>query len=84
VVVDAGAEEGDARDDVLRSELLEMTRELRLGERRRHLEVACEPDATGDVAEEFVNRRDPDRGQHLLAIGVGEREVAHCVSSSSR
>ena len=49
VVVDPGAEERelDARVRVLRGQLLQVADELRLGERRRHIELALEPHASG-------------------------------------
>ena len=52
---------------VLRRELLEMTRELGLTERRRNVELAAEADAGWDLLEELVDRRDADRGEHLRA-----------------
>ena len=51
VVVDAGAEEGDLVDHVLRRELLEVAGQLGLGEGGRHVERAPEADRGGDVAE---------------------------------
>ena len=42
-------------------------------------ELALEANASGDLLEELVDRRDADRLEHLLAVGVGEREEPrHC------
>ena len=56
--------------------------DLLLGERRRHLE-AGRADGGGDVREQVVDRGDPDRRQHRLAIGVGVRRVGHQPAISS-
>ena len=88
VVVDARSEEGelDARVRVLGRELLEMPDELRLGECRRHGQVAGEPDRLGDLLEEVVDRGDTDRREHLVAVTLCEREVAvrHCSATTAR
>ena len=72
VVVDPRAEEADLVDDVLGGELLEVPLQLRLGERRRHGELAIEADAGGDVSKQLVDRRDADGREHRLAVGVRE------------
>ena len=74
MVVDPRAEERELLRgvDILRRELLEMPHELGLGERRLEIEPALEADGSRNVAEEFLDGRDADRGQHLLAIGVCE------------
>ena len=79
VVVDPGAEERELlrRVDVLRGELLQVADELRLGERRLEVELTLEANPGRDVAEELLDRRDADRRQHLLAIGVGGGELIH-------
>ncbi len=79
VVVDASAEERElgARVDVSRRELLDVTGELRLTQRGRQIELAPEPNAGRDLLEELLDGRDPDRREHLLAIRVGDGEVAH-------
>ena len=79
-----GAEEGELlrRVDVLRRKLLEVAHELRLGERGLEVERALEADAGRDVAEQLLDGRDPDRREHLLAIGVREGELAHCSARS--
>ena len=83
VVVDPAAEERHLVDLVPARELLEMPCQLRLRERRRHVERPAEADALGYVAEEIVDGVDADRREHRLAVGVGEREVAAHASSSS-
>ena len=77
VVVDPRAEERElrARVGIARGELLEVRDELRLGERGLEVEPSLEPHRLRDVAEEVLDRRDADRRQHLLAVGVGEREM---------
>ena len=50
-----------------------MAAQLGLGERRLEVELALEAHPGRDVAEELVDRRDADRREHLLAVGVGER-----------
>ena len=74
MVVDSGAEERQlfAAVDVAGGELLEVARELLLGERRPDVELAPEPDAFGDVAEELLDRGDSDRREHLLAVPLGQ------------
>ena len=82
MVVDPAAEERQlrARVHIARSKLLEVARELGLPERRRHVELTPEPDALRNLLEKVVDRRDADRREHLLSVGVGEREItgAHC------
>ena len=84
VVVDAGAEERHlaARVDVPRGELLEMRGELRLRERGLEVELPAQPHPLRNVAEQLVDAVDADRREHLLAVGVRQREVAHCSPSS--
>ena len=78
VVVDPRPEEGElgARVDVPRRELLDVTHELGLAERGRNVELAVETDARRHLLEELVDGRDADRREHLLAVGVGEAQVA--------
>jgi hypothetical protein len=57
-----------------RGELLEVRNELRLGQRRRHVEVAAEVDAVGDVPEQLVDRVDADRLEHRRAVGARQRQ----------
>ena len=65
----------DAGVGVAGRELLEVPNERGLRERRRHVELAHEPDALRDLLIELVDGRDPDCRQHLLAVGVRQREV---------
>ena len=61
--------------------------ELELGQRRLEVELAAEPHARRHLLEQLVDRVDADRGEHLLAVGVGQREVAgraHCSASTAR
>ena len=78
VVVDPRPEERElgARVDVPRRELLDVANELGLAERGRDVELAVEAHADRHLLEELVDGRDADRREHLLAVGVGEREVA--------
>ena len=77
VVVDAGAEEADLVDDVLRRELLQVALQLRLGQRRRDRQLTRVAHRLRDVAKELLDRVDADLREHRLAVGVGEREEAH-------
>ena len=77
MVVDAGAEEADLVDEVLAGELLQVPLQLGFGQRGRDLEVTAVAHALGDVAEQLLDRGDADCREHLLAIGVGEREITH-------
>jgi hypothetical protein len=79
VVVDPGAEEAQlaARVRVPRGELLEVRDELGLRQRRLEVERALQAHAVRDVAEELLDGRDADRGEHLLAVAVGQGEEAH-------
>ena len=87
VVVDARAEEGelDARVRVLRGELFEVAHELRLAEGGRHVQVTGEANVLRDLVEQVVDRRHADRGEHLVAVAVGEREVpvGHCSATTA-
>ena len=80
MVVDAGAEEADLVDDVPGGEVLEVPLELHLVERRCDVELARIANAARDVPEQLLDGGDADRREHRLAVGVREREVAHCVS----
>ena len=84
MVVDARAEEAHLVDDVPPGELLEVALELDLRQRGRDVEVAREPHPGRDVAEQLLDGLDADRREHGVAIGVGEREVAHCSSTTFR
>ena len=70
--------------DVPRGELLEVRDELGLGERRLEVERGPEAHALRDVPEELLDRGDADRREHLLAVGVGQREVAHDRSAPAK
>ena len=51
--------------------------------RRLESQLAVEADGGRDLLEEVVDRRDADRAEHLLAVGLGEREEArHCSARS--
>ena len=86
VVVDPRAEERElgAGVNVPGCQLLDVAHELRLAERRGQIELAAEAHPGRNLLEELVERRDPDRGEHLLAVGVGQREVAHCWATCAR
>ena len=78
VVVDPGAEERELCVG-WRSRAASSSRwrdELLLRERRLEVELTAEAHACRNVGEELVHRRDADRLEHLLAVGVGQREVA--------
>ena len=81
VVVDARAEERQLHAGVRvpGRQLFQVGDQLGLGERGLQIERGSVPDPLGNVPEEVLDRRDPDRCEHLLAIGVGEREVTHSV-----
>ena len=83
VVVKPGAEEGNGltRVRVRLGELLEVGRQLLLGERGRQIERAPEPHPSRDVGKELLDGRDADRLEHRVAIAIGQREVAHGRSS---
>ncbi len=51
--------------------------EVGLGERGRHVELAAETHRGRDVGEELLDVATPIAAQHRVAVGVGEREVAH-------
>ena len=77
VVVDAGAEEADLVDDVLRRELLQVALQLRLGQRRRDRQLTRVAHRLRDVAKELLDRLDTDLREHRLPVGVRERQKAH-------
>ncbi len=79
VVVDPGSEERELlrRVDVARCQLLQVPDELGLRERGLEVERTTEPHAGGDVAEELVDRRDPDRLEHRLPVVVGQGKLTH-------
>jgi hypothetical protein len=54
--------------DVPGRQLFEVARQLLLGERRLEAELTTEAHSRRDVAEEVVDRRHPDRREHLLAV----------------
>jgi hypothetical protein len=76
VVVHARAEEGEltARVGVPCGELCYVGEHLLLRQRRLEPELAPQADPLRQVAEELVDRPDADRPEHLLPVGVGERE----------
>ncbi len=76
MVVHAGAEERELVPDrhVARRQLTQVRHELGLRERRLEVELAPEPNAGGDVAEEVVDARDSDDGEHLLPVVVRQGE----------
>jgi hypothetical protein len=78
VVVDPSAEERKLprRVDVASGQILEVACQLLLRKRRLERELAVEANACRNVAEEPVDRGDPDRLEHLLAVSLGQREVA--------
>src|SRR6266542_1650465 len=78
VVVDAGSEEGDLtrRVDVPGGERFEMPAQLLLRQRTLEVELTPQTHARENVAEQLVDGRNADRGEHLLAVALGQREVA--------
>ena len=78
VVVDAGPEERELlrRVDVPARQLFEMAGELLLRQRPLEVQLAAEAHALRDVAEQLVDGGDSDRREHLLAVALGQREVA--------
>jgi hypothetical protein len=79
VVVHTRAQERDLRAGgrVAGRERLQPPNDLLLGERLAEIQLAVESDPGRDVAKELLDRRDPDRLEHLLAIGVRQRDVGH-------
>ena len=72
--------------DVPRGELLEVARRAPASESAGgDVELALEAHALGDLREQLVDRGDADRREHLLAVGVGQREVAgrHCSATTA-
>ncbi len=61
-----------------------MRGELGLRERGLEIELAAQPHSLRNVAEQLLDAVDADRREHLLAVGVRQREVAHWSSSSCR
>jgi hypothetical protein len=82
VVVHAASEEAHLVDDVLRCELLHVALQLPFRQRRRDVQRSRVTEGRRDVPEQLVDGGHTDRGEHLLAVGIGEREIAHCVSST--
>ena len=68
VVVDAGPEEADLVDDVLRRQLLHVPLQLGLGQRRRNRELTVEAHRGRNVSEELVDGRDADCREHRLTV----------------
>ena len=54
------------------AKLLEVPLQLGLGEGRRDVELAPEAHGRRNVPEGRIDRRDPDRREHRVAIGIGE------------
>ena len=79
VLVGAGAdEEGHGgRGHVPRRHARENALDLHLSFRARQVEEIGEARVRRDVGEQLVDAADPDPGQHLAAVGVGQGEVAH-------
>src|SRR5581483_5735654 len=77
VVVDPRAEERELlrRVRVPRRQPAEVRGELLLRQRGLERELAVEPDAGGDVREQGVDGVDADGGEHLVAVGLREREI---------
>ncbi len=75
MVVDAGSEkrELDSRVGVLACQLLEVSDDLELRERRIELEWPREANTLWNVPEELLDRRNPDRREHLVAIAIRQR-----------
>ena len=65
-------------------ELLEVSRQLLLGQLRLEFELATETNRDGNVPEEVVDGLDSDRLEHRLPIGVREREIRmrHCSATT--
>ena len=88
VVVHACAEKRQlaARVGVPLGERGDVLEDLLLRQRRLEVELPPEADSLRQVAEELLDRADADRPEHLLPVGVCEREkrMRHCWASSSR
>ena len=86
MVVDPHPEEAQLarRVRVAGRELLEVPHERRLRKGLGDVERLLETDARRDLLKQVLERRDSDRLQHRLAIGVGEGEVAHSSATCAR
>src|SRR5207244_9572267 len=86
MVVDACSEKRHllAGVDVPGGQLLEVRDELRLREGGLEVELAPEANALRNLGEELLDGRDSDRREHLLAVPVGQRKVAHCSAKTLR
>jgi hypothetical protein len=49
---------------------------LLLGEPRRQVDLAVEPDRLGDVREKLLYRADADGAEHPLQVLLGDRRVS--------
>jgi len=58
--------------DVSRRESLDVARELGLSERRWDVEHTSQPYPGRNLLEQLLDGRDPDRGEHLFAVGLGQ------------
>ncbi len=88
VVVHARSEEGQlaARVGVPPGKGGDVVEDLLLRQRGLEIELPPEADSLRQVAEELLDRADADRPEHLLPVGIREREerVRHWCASSSR
>ena len=84
VLIGAGAdEEGHARRcDVARRHASEQALDLHLGLAARQIGQVRQALVARDVGEESVDRIDADAGEHVAAVGLGQRQVTHDVSYS--
>jgi hypothetical protein len=81
VAVHAGPEEADVRRAVASREPRELGANLLLGHGRRQV-PAGGTDRGGDIGEEVIDRRHPDRLEHAPAVGIGVRGVGHAEGRS--
>ena len=47
-------------------------------------DLGAKPRRLGNVAEEFIDRLGADHAQHLAAVGIGKRQIAHALAPQPR
>jgi hypothetical protein len=78
VVVHPGAEEADLGVGVAVASRQrgQVVVHLLLGQPRREVDLAIEPDRLGDVREQVIDRADADGAEHGLQVLLGDRRVS--------
>ena len=85
VVISAGAAEDGIKHNAVGSDAVHLAADLQLGFAGGQVQLVVEPELSGDVLKQLVNRGQPHAGEHFLPLLKGGRNIgAHVMPPRSK